>query len=84
MQLNIELLTSFLGWCTVLNIGILVLGFAMLSVMHDFVGDVTGRIFGVSREEAKLGVYNAIQNYRIAMLFFNLVPYLVLKFLVAP
>ena len=82
--MNIELLTSFLGWCTVLNIGILVLGFAMLSVMHDFVGDVTGRIFGVSREEAKLGVYNAIQNYRIAMLFFNLVPYLVLKFLVAP
>ncbi len=77
--MSIEFLTTFLGWCTVVNIGVLVIAIVMLGAMHDFVGNLTARIFGISSEDAKKGIYIVVQQYRLAVFFFNLVPYVVLK-----
>ena len=77
--MNVEFVTALLGWCTVINIGFLVIAILMLSLMHDFVGDITARVFGISRDQAKAGIYTVVQQYRVAILFFNLVPYIALK-----
>jgi hypothetical protein len=81
--MNTEFVTALLGWCTVINIGFLVLAILMLSFMNDIVGGITARVFGVSRAEAKAGIYNVVQQYRLAIIFFNLVPYIALKIMAA-
>ena len=80
---SIETLTSFLGWCTVINAVLLTVFlavFAFLDKSEDgfFVG-LTLRAFGNTRADVLATVFRIFQQYRLLFIFFNLVPYLALK-----
>ncbi len=76
---SIETLATFFGWCAVINIGIILFGALKLSLFHEWVAKLNAKIFGITKEEAKRGVFHVFQQYRLAFVVLNAVPYIVLK-----
>jgi len=78
---SIDTLTTFLGWCTAINIGIILLFLVAMSVIKKdgFFISVTVKIFGNTREDALATMFRVFQQYRLLFAMFNLVPYVALK-----
>ncbi len=76
---SIETLATFFGWCTALNFGVLVLVLLFFSVFHEWAGDLSARMFGIAKEEAKATFFRVFQQYRLAFVVLNVVPYIALR-----
>ena len=76
---SIETFATFIGWCTVINIGFILLAMLVLSVFRERLATLNSKLFGVTKEEAKVTLFRVYYQYRFAFIFLNLVPYIVLK-----
>jgi len=76
---SIETLATFLGWCTVINIGILLFHLLIGGLFHEGVGEFKATIFGVTKEQAKATFFRVHEQYRLLVAVLNLVPYIALK-----
>jgi len=77
--MTIETLTIFLGWCSVINIGLLLFSTLMLIVIRDFAIKLHSGLFGVNPEELPITYLQYLGNYKIAIIVLNIVPYIALK-----
>ncbi|MEO1889805.1 MAG: DUF6868 family protein [Cycloclasticus sp.] len=80
--MTIELINEFLGWCFVVNYGVLVLWFLFFTLGHDWLYSLHSRWFSFSVERFDYANYLCMGFYKLSIILFNLVPYLVLKYLV--
>ena len=78
---SIENLTTFVGWCTVINVGLILLValFTGVANKEGFPFNLTAKIFGITKEEVRAIHFHVFQQYRIAVVVLNLVPYIALK-----
>ena len=76
---SIKTLATFFGWCTVINIGLLLLFLLGTSVFHELFIDLTTAIFRVTQDEATATLFRIFMQYRLAIVVVNLVPYVALK-----
>lgn len=76
---DIETLTGFFGWCSVINIVIFCMATLMLTLMRDFVSGIHSKMTGLSQSELSVVYFQYLANYKIAILMLNLVPYIALK-----
>ncbi len=79
---SIQTLATFLGWCTVINIGVILLLLLGLSVFREGIGELSAKMFGITKEEAKATFFRFFMQYRLAFAILNLVPYIALKIMV--
>lgn len=79
--MNAELVRSFFGWCTLLNGGLLIVSSALLMLAGDGVFRIHTRLFPMSREAFNVSIYRFLGLYKIAVISFNLVPWLALTIL---
>ena len=77
--MSIESLTTFLGWCTVMNLTVLILFFGVLVAANEGVGQTTAKWFGVTPEDTRVTLFRMFMQYRLMFAFANLVPYIALK-----
>ena len=77
--MNIEATTEFLGWCTVINVGLLVLAAFAMMTMRRFMIKVHSTMFNLSEENLSRAYFQYLAMYKIAIIVFNLVPYIALK-----
>jgi hypothetical protein len=77
--MTIDTLTTFLGWCSVINIGVLLFSTLMMIVVRDFAIKLHSRLFGVNPEELPIIYLQYLGNYKIAIIILNIVPYIALK-----
>ena len=77
--MTIDTLTTFLGWCSVINIGVLLFSTLMMIVVRDFAIKLHSSLFGVNPEELPLIYLQYLGNYKIAIIVLNIVPYIALK-----
>ena len=79
--MDIAMLTKFFMWCTILNVGLLLLSFFVVAV--GFGGDVVYRIhskwFSMPRDTFNAVLYLLIGVYKIFVFVFNIVPWIALK-----
>ena len=80
---SIQTLATFFGWCTVLDVGLVLLALLLVSIFHDGIGTLTAKMFGVTNEEAKATLLRTFMQFRIAVAVFNVVPYVALKIMAA-
>lgn len=78
-MIAIDTLTTFLGWCSVINIGVLVLSTIILMIMREPIVGIHSRLFGLNPAELPATYFQYLGNYKIAIFIFNLVPYIALK-----
>ncbi len=76
---SIDTVTTFLGWCTVLNIGLLLFAGLFWMLVKEGISEFAATMFGVSKDEMKATFLRVLMQYRAAIVVLNLVPYIALK-----
>ncbi len=76
---DIDTLTEFFGWCSIINIAMLCIATLMLTLMRDFVSGIHSKMTGLGQSELSVAYFQYLANYKIAILLLNLVPYIALK-----
>ena len=77
--MTIDLITTFLGWCAVLNIAVLFIALIGITVMRGFVGGIHTRLFGMSEADMNRAYFSFLSTYKLLTLIFSVVPYLALR-----
>ena len=77
--MDLQALTTFFGWCAVLNIGFLMFSAIWIVVFRDFTKRTHTALMKV--DEAALDTYyfQYLGNYKLATLVFSVVPYIALR-----
>ena len=77
--MDIQMLTEFFKWCSIINIGLLIFSFFMIVTLKDFVYKTHSKWFPMSRERFNFAIYVIFGIYKILVFAFNLVPYIALS-----
>jgi len=79
MEITIENLRILLGWCTLINAGMFAVWSLAFVFAHDLIFKIHTRWFKISEERFDEIHYSMMGYYKLAVMLFNLVPYLVLR-----
>ncbi len=72
--MDIESLTSFFLWCTLLNGALLIISAVMCVCAADFIYRLHSRWFPMSREHFTMLLYAWLGLFKIGFFIFNVVP----------
>jgi hypothetical protein len=76
-----EPVQGFLLWSAIINLGLLILSFLAFTFGSDFIYRVHGKWYDIKKDQFNAIVYSGMMFYKICILFFNIVPYIVLRIL---
>ena len=76
--MDIQTLTTFFMWCTIMNGGLLALWATMCLLAPDFVYRTQRIWFPIPRETYNVVIYSFLGLFKISFLVFNVVPYVAL------
>lgn len=74
-----ETLRAMLGWCTLINIIVLLYWWLVLWLAHDWVYRTHTRWFRIPVEKFDAIHYAGMAFFKLVVIVFNLVPYLALR-----
>jgi len=77
--MTIELVRATLGWCSIINIGLLLWWFAFFALAHDWVYRFHAKWFTLSHEKFDSIHYAGMAFFKLCIIVFNLVPYFALR-----
>ena len=80
MSLNRDNLGRFLGWCSVINLGILIYWILALTLGNELVFQIHTWWFDIPQDRFDEIHYTMMGYFKLAIILFNLTPYLVLRF----
>ena len=76
--MTIETLTGFFMWCTIIGGGLLVFSSLLCMALKNVIGNLHGKMFGMSPETVKPIVYGYIGLFKILWFVFSVVPWIAL------
>lgn len=76
--MDIAAAKAFFMWCTIINTVLLTLSFLMVSALNDWMYGVHSKLFHISRETFNAALYSFMVFYKVMIMVFNLVPWIVL------
>ena len=76
--MDIQTLTAFFMWCTIMNGALLVLWTTMCVFAPDLVYHTQSKWFPIPRDTFNVVIYSFLGLFKIVFLVFNLVPYVAL------
>jgi len=77
--MTIAMLQKFLGWCSIINMGLLLFSALMVIMLRDWVCRVHGKFYDLPPEKIKTLLYAVMAYYKISIFMFNIVPYFALR-----
>lgn len=77
--MDTQTLTKFFMWCTILNLGLLVISFLMLAFAGDFVYRMHSKWFSMPKERFNVVIYSFIGFFKVIIIVFNVVPWVALS-----
>ncbi len=75
---SLETLREFLGWCTLINAGLLLVSSLAMMAFRGPISRIHGKLFGLGEGDISRAFYNFLAYYKIAFFMLNAVPYLAL------
>ena len=76
--MNMQTLTAFFLWCTLINGGILIFWTLFLVFAPDFVYRIQNRWFPIPRETYDVVIYAFLGLFKLLFLVFSVTPYVAL------
>ena len=73
--MSVAELTTFLGWCTVINFALLAIIALWLMAMRGRIKGMHFAMYGVPEEQLDAIYFNYLANYKLLIFVFNLVPW---------
>ena len=80
-MISIDALTAFFGWCTAINVGILIVAAISLLAGREPISKIHARMSGLSEADLARAYFQYLAQYKIAIFVLNLAPYVALKML---
>lgn len=77
--MTVELIMAVLGWCTLINIALLLWWLLFVIFARDFTYSLHTKWFNISREKFDAIHYKLMGVFKMGVILFNLVPYLALR-----
>lgn len=77
-------LTRFFAWFTLLNYSLMLVSWLIYISIKDIALNVHSSTMGIAKEELPRLYFQYFSIYKVLILTFGLVPYLVLRFVLAP
>ena len=78
--MTLEMLRKFFAWCSVINTVLLFLWFVGFMNAHNWIHQFHGKWFRLKPETFDAMHYAGMGLFKAAVVLFNVVPYLVLRF----
>jgi hypothetical protein len=75
---TIEAIREFLGWCSVINIGLLMFSAIVVVALRGTVSRLHAKMFSLEESDLSRAYFQYLAQYKIAIIVFNIVPYLAL------
>ena len=76
--MDIQTLTTFFMWCTILNVALLLFSSLMCICAGDWAYRIHSKLFSISRETFNVVIYSFIALYKLLVIVFILIPYIAL------
>jgi hypothetical protein len=76
--MTLEMMKDFLLWCSIINIGLMLLWFLFFVFGHDFIYRQHGKWFKISVEKFDAIHYAGMAIFKMFIIFFNIIPYFAL------
>jgi len=76
--MDIQILTKFFMWCTILNVALLALSSVMCMCARDWIYRIHSKWFSIPREAFNVAIYSFLGLYKVLVFVFNLIPYVAL------
>ncbi len=76
--MDLPTLTAFFMWCTIINVGILIVWTIVFGIAPEFTYRMQTKFFPMPRETFNVVVLSGISMFRIVFVVFSLVPYVAL------
>jgi hypothetical protein len=77
--MSLEMLTSFLGWVTIINMAILATSAITITALKQPIRKLHAKITLVSEDKLDEFYLSFLGNYKLAILMLNFAPYCALK-----
>ena len=77
-SLDLTELKSLLGWCLVINYGVLLIWFGFVKGARDWIFGLHSRLFGVERDIVQAEHFTLFGQFKLLVMVFNLAPWLAL------
>ena len=77
--MTVETMRAVLGWCSIINMGLLLWWFLFVMGAHDLMYRWHSKMFKVSVEKFDQIHYTGIIYFKVFVFFFNIVPYFALR-----
>ena len=77
--MTLGVIRSVLAWCTLIDLGLLMLWFLFFIMAHDWMYRFHSKWYNISVDKFDTIHYAGIAFFKILVLMFNLVPYLALR-----
>ena len=76
--MNIQTLTAFFKWCTIINVALFAFSAIMSIAASDLIFSAHGPLFNLPREIFDIVLYSFLGLYKVLILVFNIVPWVAL------
>ena len=80
---DLTLLITFFGWCSVINIGLLLFSTLFINLFNNFTKTIHSRMFNIPETELDIMYFKYIANYKTGIILFNIAPYFALKIMLS-
>lgn len=77
--MNIETIREFLGWCTIINYGLMILAFLKVYALRNTLAQFRQELFGLDEESVRRLQGQFFVNYQLVIIVFTLTPYIALS-----
>lgn len=77
--MTIEMMRAVLGWCSVINIGLLMFSSILLIAVRGAASRIHGKMFNLDEKYLSQAYFQYLAQYKIAIIVFNIVPYFALR-----
>ena len=79
LVMDLAITREFLGWCSVINMGLLLLSSFLVITIRKTTVRMHGKMFNVDEKFLCQAYFTYLGQYKIAILVLNIVPYFALK-----
>ncbi|MBU4446034.1 MAG: hypothetical protein L6422_02580 [Candidatus Marinimicrobia bacterium] len=76
--MTIDMMREALLWCSIINLGLFFLSFLIYRLAHDWIYRFHGKWYNLSVDKFDAIYYAMMVFFKTCILFFNIVPYIVL------
>ena len=76
---TIEIVKDFLGWCSIINISILMFSAIFIIIAEKMALNIHHKLFNVDNNYLRKAYFQYLAQYKIIIIVFNIVPYFALK-----